>query len=64
MTAPDTNPVRREYTLKAPLIQAGAEKREGDTVALRPDQAERLAAQGVIDIEAPAKPGRANKQEG
>ena len=53
----------RSYTLLQPLIQAGAEKCAGDTVALRLDQAERLAAQGVIDIEAPAKPGRANKQE-
>lgn len=53
----------RDYVLKKPLIQAGEEQCVGDTVALRPDQAERLAAQGVIDIEASAKPGRATKQE-
>ena len=64
MTTPETNPARREYRLKAPLIQAGVELATGDTVWLRADQAERLAAHGTVDIEAPAKPGRATKQEG
>lgn len=52
----------RDYVLKAPLIQAGELKAAGDTVTLRLDQAERLAE--FIDFEAPAKPGRASKQEG
>ena len=33
---------RKEYTLTAPLIQRGEEKKKGDKVRLRPDQAERL----------------------
>ena len=64
MTTPGTNAARQECLLKAPLIQAGVELITGDTVWLRADQAERLAAQGTVDIEAPAKPGRATKQEG
>lgn len=62
MPAPD--PTRREYVLKAPLIQGGVERLPGSTVSLRPDQAERLAAQGIIDIEAPGKSARAAKLEG
>jgi hypothetical protein len=61
---PDTPDPRRRYRLLAPLIQAGAEHAAGSTVPLRPDQAARLAEQGVVDIEAPAKPGRARKLEG
>lgn len=63
MPNPDTDSARRDYVLKAPLIQAGLERVPGAVVALRPDQAARLAEQGLIDIEAPAKPGRA-KLEG
>lgn len=63
MPAPD--PTRREYVLKAPLIQGGVERLPGGTVMLREDQARRLAEQGVLDIpRAPAKPGRATTQEG
>ncbi len=61
MTAPIQ---RRDYVLKAPIICAGVELRAGDSVALREDQAEHLAQQGIVDFEAPAKPGRASKQEG
>ena len=64
MTDPKTDPGRRDYVLKAPLVQAGLERAVGAVVALRPDQAERLAAQGIVDIEAPAKLGRASKLEG
>ena len=62
MTAP-TDP-RRDYVLKAPLVQAGIERLPGSTVSLRPDQAERLAAQGIIDIDPPGKLARVGKQEG
>lgn len=59
-----TTDPRRRYRLLAPLIQAGTEHAAGSTALLRPDQAARLAEQGVIDVEAPAKPGRARKLEG
>lgn len=62
MTAP-TDP-RRDYVLKAPMVQAGIERLPGSTVSLRPDQAERLAAQGIIDMQAPGKLARATKLEG
>ena len=52
---------RRSYILLQPLTQGSVEHSAGDTVDLRPDQAARLAEQGVI--EAPGKPPRA-KQEG
>ena len=42
--------------LKAPLIKGGIEYRAGDTVELRPDQAERLAA--IIETTPPVKPAR------
>lgn len=61
MTAPIQ---RRDYVLKAPIIYAGVELRAGDSVALREDQAQHLAQQGIVDIEPPAKSGRATKQEG
>ncbi len=50
------------YRLLQPLIQDGVQKTptEHPTVELRADQAERLAAQGVV---AP-KPAPAGKQEG
>lgn len=64
MTTPNTDPARRDYVLKAPLIQAGVQRVTGTVVALRPDQAARLAEQGIVDIEAQAKSGRAAKQEG
>lgn len=51
---------RRTCKLLQPLIQGGVEHQADDTVDLRPDQAARLAAQGVI--EAPRKSAR-RKQE-
>lgn len=63
VTEPDPAP-RREYVLKAPLMQAGIERVAGATVLLREDQAQRLAEQGIVTIEAPARLGRAPKQEG
>lgn len=63
MTTPTPAP-RREYVLKAPIKQAGIERLPGSTVSLREDQAQRLAEQGIVDIEAPAKFVRAGKQEG
>lgn len=70
MPTPDTDPARREYRLKAPLIQRGVQRLAGASVWLRPDQAARLdvvpadqAVPGVINItQARAKPGRANKE--
>jgi hypothetical protein len=68
----DKTEPRRKYRLLQPLIQGGVELLPGAAVWLRDDQAERLevvpdeeAVPGVINfIEAPAKPGRATKQEG
>lgn len=37
-----TSVPRKEYTLKAPLIQGRDEKEAGDKVMLRADQAKRL----------------------
>lgn len=59
MTAPAPGPTA-EYRLEKPLIQAGNLLEAGAKVILRPEQAEYLAAQGVI---APAKPGRTKTED-
>lgn len=40
-----------KYRLKAPLIQGGVERKAGEIVSLRPDQAERL-----VEFIEPAEP--------
>jgi uncharacterized membrane protein len=47
--------------LKAPMIKGGVEYRAGDTIELRPDQAERLAH--IIEPHAPAKSVRATRKQ-
>ena len=39
---------REERVLARPMIQAGIERAPGETVRLRPDQIERLQAQGYL----------------
>ncbi len=39
---------REERILARPMIQAGIERAPGETVRLRPDQIERLQAQGYL----------------
>ena len=53
---------RVQAGLLKPLVQAGVLREPGEAVILRPDQAERLAAAGIVEPMRPPHPARRPRQ--
>ena len=60
----ETQDGRVEATLARPIIQGGVERAAGERVRLRPDQVERLRAQGAVAAAPGGRGGGKKKEDG